>query len=73
MDWTTRGDEEDGGGSMERPCGPPSVEEALKEGDIERPCGSPSVEEGIEGGRYGETISIQSYQDIELVDGVCWG
>ncbi|UYV79254.1 hypothetical protein LAZ67_17001791 [Cordylochernes scorpioides] len=24
MDWTTRGDEEDGGGSMKRPCGPSS-------------------------------------------------
>ncbi|UYV60691.1 hypothetical protein LAZ67_1001933, partial [Cordylochernes scorpioides] len=32
MDWTTRGDEEDGGGSMERPCGPSSVEEGIEGG-----------------------------------------
>ncbi|UYV69610.1 hypothetical protein LAZ67_6004089 [Cordylochernes scorpioides] len=50
MDWTSRGDEEDGGGSMERPCGPPSVEEGIEGGSMERPCGPPSVEEGIEGG-----------------------
>ncbi|UYV82885.1 hypothetical protein LAZ67_22001231, partial [Cordylochernes scorpioides] len=34
MDWTTRGDEEDGGGSMERPC--PSVEEGTEGGRSER-------------------------------------
>ncbi|UYV64038.1 HPX2 [Cordylochernes scorpioides] len=45
-----RGDEEDGGGSMERPCGPPSVEEGIGGGSMERPSGPPSVEEGIEGG-----------------------
>ncbi|UYV65404.1 hypothetical protein LAZ67_3004252 [Cordylochernes scorpioides] len=56
MDWTTRGDEEDGGGSMERSCGPPSVEEGIEGGRYERPCGPPSVEEGIEGGRYRETM-----------------
>ncbi|UYV79301.1 hypothetical protein LAZ67_17002009 [Cordylochernes scorpioides] len=32
MDWTTRGDEEVGGGSMERPFGPPSVEEGTEGG-----------------------------------------
>ncbi|UYV76387.1 hypothetical protein LAZ67_14000250 [Cordylochernes scorpioides] len=32
MDWMTRGDEEDGGGSMEWPCGPPSIEDGAEGG-----------------------------------------